>query len=93
MLDPPPTPHGYVAGEKLSGSVYIHSSSNVTSSEPINIRAYLSGKERSRVRYTVSVSDNNGGSRTETRYHYSDRQVRSESNGPTALHLRLCCLQ
>ncbi|KAL7463412.1 hypothetical protein ACHAXS_003784 [Conticribra weissflogii] len=79
VLDPSPTgkPH-ILAGQTLSGSLYAQSTARIEPS-PINIDAYLSGKERSRVRYTESESytDSQGNSqtRTKTSYRYADREI------------------
>ncbi|KAL7531119.1 hypothetical protein ACHAXR_007290 [Thalassiosira sp. AJA248-18] len=71
VLDAPPSGN-YIAGQKVTGSVYAQSK-RATSN--VHIDAYISGKERSRVRYTESHSNGNGGTTTSTKYKYSTRQI------------------
>lgn len=45
VLDPPTEGNSYMAGENISGSVYVQSKTNdVSSQQQINVRAYVSGK-------------------------------------------------
>lgn len=79
VLDPPPSRNGaYIAGQPISGSVYVQSETNV-SSQVISADAYISGKERSRVRYTErqGYTDSSGKrkSRSVTRYRHAERQI------------------
>ena len=71
VLDPPTTRDGaYVAGSPLSGSVYVRSAARVDA--VICVDAYLSGEERSRVRYTETRhhTDSQGRRRTRRVAHY-----------------------
>ena len=45
VLDPPSHGNSYMAGDNISGSVYVQSkTNNVSSQQQINLRAYVSGK-------------------------------------------------
>lgn len=75
VLDPPQTPNAsYIAGRTLSGSVFARSTSNVQS--PVRVEAYITGKERTRVRYTetYTTSDGKGGHQTHTRTRYRNAE-------------------
>eukprot|EP00566_Odontella_aurita_P006017 CAMPEP_0113576576 /NCGR_PEP_ID=MMETSP0015_2-20120614/28373_1 /TAXON_ID=2838 /ORGANISM="Odontella" /LENGTH=574 /DNA_ID=CAMNT_0000480027 /DNA_START=21 /DNA_END=1742 /DNA_ORIENTATION=+ /assembly_acc=CAM_ASM_000160 len=80
VLDAPPRGNeggSYIAGQTLTGSLYAASKDAV--STPLDVRAYLSGKEKVRVRYTETeyYTDSKGDrqSRTVTRYRYAERRI------------------
>jgi len=77
VLDSPQTPNAsFVAGRTLSGSVFAKATSNVNA---VRIDAYITGKERTRVRYTETTTyrDGNGNTRTRhhTRYRHAERSI------------------
>mmetsp|Transcript_31659 Transcript_31659/g.76629 ORF Transcript_31659/g.76629 Transcript_31659/m.76629 type:complete len:579 (-) Transcript_31659:203-1939(-) len=75
IVDPSPTGF-YIAGHNISGSVYAHSKTNISSN--LNIGTYITGKERSRVRYQEMEyyhEDGERKSRSVTRYRYADRDI------------------
>mmetsp|Transcript_19736 Transcript_19736/g.28117 ORF Transcript_19736/g.28117 Transcript_19736/m.28117 type:complete len:588 (-) Transcript_19736:1852-3615(-) len=67
VLDSPQTPNSnFLAGKTLSGSVYAKATSNINS---VRIEAYITGKERTRVRYTETSTYRDGNGNTHTRHH------------------------
>lgn len=77
VLDSPHTPNSnFLAGKTLSGSVYAKATTNINN---VRIEAYITGKERTRVRYTETThyTDSNGNTRTRhhTRYRNADRSI------------------
>ena len=79
VLDPPPTSDGaYVAGLPLSGSVHVRSAAAMAP-QALRADACLSGKERSRVRYTEvrHYTDSRGDRRTRRvmRYRRAERRI------------------
>ena len=79
VFDPPLTSDGaYMAGLSLPGSVHVQSTAAMAP-EALRAGACLSGKERSRVRYTEvrHYTDSRGDRRTRrvTRYCHAERQI------------------
>jgi len=73
VLDSPQTPNSnFLAGKTLSGSVYAKATSNIRA---VRVEAYITGKERTRVRYTETTTDSNGNSRRHTRYRNAERSI------------------
>jgi len=77
VIDPPQTPNAsYIAGQTLSGSVYARSTNNI---HAVRVEAYITGKERTRVRYTETETyrDVNGNNQTRqhVRYRNAERSI------------------
>lgn len=73
VLDSPQTPNSnFVAGKTLSGSVYAKATGNIRA---VRIEAYITGKERTRVRYRETTTDGNGNTRRRTRYRNAERSI------------------
>eukprot|EP00957_Ditylum_brightwellii_P197436 15042484-Ditylum_brightwellii.AAC.1 len=86
QVDPPPA-EGYIAGQKIRGAVYCTSTKSLDAGVPLNVDAFLVGKERSLVKYEEieyyyeSFINAEGRrvreqrARTVTRYRYAERNV------------------
>eukprot|EP00985_Skeletonema_marinoi_P006822 scaffold2995_cov140-Skeletonema_marinoi.AAC.5 len=77
VLDSPQTPNSnFIAGRTLTGSVYAQATNNINQ---VRVEAYITGKERTRVRYTetTSYTDSNGNHQTRhhTRYRNAERSI------------------
>jgi len=77
VLDSPQTPNSnFIAGRTLTGSVYAQATNNINQ---VRVEAYITGKERTRVRYTETThyTDSNGNRRTRhhTRYRNAERSI------------------
>eukprot|EP00984_Skeletonema_dohrnii_P033456 scaffold30133_cov67-Skeletonema_dohrnii-CCMP3373.AAC.1 len=77
VLDSPQTPNSnFLAGRTLTGSVYAQATNNINQ---VRVEAYITGKERTRVRYTETetYTDSNGNSQTRhhTRYRNAERSI------------------
>ena len=67
VLDPPETPNNtFIVGRTLSGSVYARSTNNIND---VRVEAYITGKERTRVRYTETTTFRDANGNTQTRHH------------------------
>jgi hypothetical protein len=75
-VDPPQGEKiSYLAGSKLTGTVYATTTGDEKKSDSDRLQVFLIGKEDVCVRYTTTHSNGNNGTTTQTHYAYAKRDI------------------